>query len=119
MTYRNLWGTLNVTQKAKEPVKELSWILITKISLWLLGDIPMNSRVQLMMASVDDIADEHALRESFAMKSRNPRSSNRGKLRGSKISYESKSRRGSWSESALPMAGFYSYGEIAPVNGGV
>jgi hypothetical protein len=24
----------------------------------LAGDIPMNSRVQLMMASVDDIADE-------------------------------------------------------------
>jgi hypothetical protein len=44
----------------------------------LAGDIPMNSRVQLMMASVDDIADG-ALQESFAMKvEKNPRSSNRG-----------------------------------------
>jgi hypothetical protein len=56
----------------------------------------MNSRVQLMMASVDDIADGARIAGEFAMKvKKNPRSSNRGKLRGSKISYESKSRRGS------------------------
>jgi hypothetical protein len=35
-------------------------------SMTLAGDIPMNSRVQLMMASVDDIAD--GLRGEFAMK---------------------------------------------------
>jgi myo-inositol-hexaphosphate 3-phosphohydrolase len=52
----------------------------------LAGDIPMNSRVQLMMASVDDIADEHALRESLPWKvEKNPRSSNRGKLVGRKL----------------------------------
>jgi hypothetical protein len=63
----------------------------------------MNSRVQLMMASVDDIADGARIAGEFAWKvEKTPRSSNRGKLRGSKISYESKSRRGSWaSASAL------------------
>jgi hypothetical protein len=35
----------------------------------LAGDIPMNSRVQLMMASVDDIADGARIAGEFAMKS--------------------------------------------------
>jgi hypothetical protein len=47
-----------VTQKAKEPVKRTILNINNEDqSMTLAGDIPMNSRVQLMMASVDDIAD--------------------------------------------------------------
>jgi hypothetical protein len=35
-------------------------------SMTLAGDIPMNSRVQLMMASVDDIADGARIAGEFA-----------------------------------------------------
>jgi hypothetical protein len=93
-------------------------------SMTLAGDVPMNSRVQLMMASVDGIADGARIAAEFAMKNRKKTPEiailvscvGRKLVMNQRVEEEVEQIRESIGEKT-PMAGFYAYGEMAPFNG--
>lgn len=117
---------LNVTpQDKKEPVvRTILNINNDHQSMILAGDVPMNSRVQLMMASVDGIGDGAKTAAEFAMKNRknNPELAilvsciGRKLVMSQRVEEEVEQVREIIGE-RIPMAGFYSYGEMAPFNG--
>jgi hypothetical protein len=116
---------LNVTPEGKkEPVvRTILNINNDDQSMILAGDVPMNSRVQLMMASVDGIAAGAQIAAEFAMKNRktNPELAilvsciGRKLVMNQRVEEEVEHVRETIGEK-IPMTGFYSYGEMAPFN---
>lgn len=117
---------LNVTPDGKkEPVvRTILNINNDDQSMILAGDAPVNSKVQLMMASVDGIAQGAHTAAKIAM---SPRSSKpelallvscigRKLVMNQRVEEEVEQVREVIGE-RVPMAGFYSYGEMAPFNG--
>jgi hypothetical protein len=116
---------LNVTPEGKkEPVvRTILNINNDDQSMILAGDVPMNSRVQLMMASVDGIATGAQIAAEFAMKNRktDPELAilvsciGRKLVMNQRVEEEVEHVRETIGEK-IPMTGFYSYGEMAPFN---
>jgi hypothetical protein len=116
---------LNVTpEDKKEPVvRTILNINNDDQSMILAGDVPMNSRVQLMMASVDGIATGAQIAAEFAMKNRktDPELAilvsciGRKLVMNQRVEEEVEHVRETIGEK-IPMTGFYSYGEMAPFN---
>ena len=93
-------------------------------SMILAGDVPVNSRVQLMMASVDGVAQGAHKAAGFAMNNRKkaPELSilvsciGRKLVMSQRVEEELELVR-EVIGNKVPMTGFYSYGEMAPFNG--
>ena len=117
---------LNVTpEDKKEPVvRTILNIDNDNQSMILAGDVPINSRVQLMMASVDGIGDGAKIAAEFAMKNRKNKPElavlvsciGRKLVMNQRVEEEVEQVRETIGEK-IPMTGFYSYGEMAPFNG--
>ncbi|SEA63741.1 Uncharacterized conserved protein, contains FIST_N domain [Flavobacterium gillisiae] len=117
---------LNVTPDGKkEPVvRTILNINNDDQSMILAGDAPVNSRVQLMMASVDGIAQGAQTAAKIAMATRSSKPElallvsciGRKLVMNQRVEEEVEQVREVIGE-RVPMAGFYSYGEIAPFNG--
>jgi hypothetical protein len=117
---------LSVTPEGKiEPfVRTILNINDEEQSMTLAGDVPLGSRVQLMMASVDGIADGSHSAAEFAMRSRKNAPEiailvsciGRKLVMNQRVEEEVEQVRECIGE-RIPMAGFYSYGEMAPFNG--
>lgn len=117
---------LNVTPEDKsEPVVRTILNINDKDqSMILAGDVPVNSRVQLMMASVDGIAAGAQTAAEFAMKGRHNKPElalivsciGRKLVMNQRVEEELEQVKEVVGEK-VPLAGFYSYGEIAPFNG--
>lgn len=116
---------LNVTPTdKKEPVvRTILNINNENQSMILAGDVPINSRVQLMMASVDGIATGAQDAAKFAMKNRKNKPEiailvsciGRKLVMNQRVEEEVEQVREIIGENT-PMTGFYSYGEMAPFN---
>ncbi|MDQ5929463.1 MAG: hypothetical protein QG594_1242 [Bacteroidota bacterium] len=117
---------LNVTPDDKnEPVvRTILNINNQDQSMILAGDVPVNSRVQLMMASVDGVAQGAQKAAEIAMKARikPPELSilvsciGRKLVMSQRVEEELELVRDVVGNN-VPMTGFYSYGEMAPFNG--
>ncbi|MFV8360441.1 FIST signal transduction protein [Flavobacterium sp. LS1P3] len=117
---------LNVTpEDKKEPVvRTILNINNDDQSMILAGDVPINSRVQLMMASVDGIGDGAKIAAEFAMKNRKNKPElavlvsciGRKLVMNQRVEEEVEQVLETIGEK-IPMTGFYSYGEMAPFNG--
>lgn len=117
---------LNVTPEGKkEPVvRTILKINNEDHSMILAGDVPMNSKVQLMMASVDGIAEGAHMAAEYAMKNRKNAPEiailvsciGRKLAMNQRVEEEVEEVRERIGEK-VPMTGFYSYGEMAPFNG--
>jgi hypothetical protein len=116
---------LNVTPTdKKEPVvRTILNINNEDQSMILAGDVPINSRVQLMMASVDGIATGAQDAANFAMKNRRNKPEiailvsciGRKLVMNQRVEEEVEQVKEAIGEN-IPMTGFYSYGEMAPFN---
>ncbi|SDX04197.1 FIST signal transduction protein [Flavobacterium degerlachei] len=117
---------LNVTPEGKEEpvVRTILKINDENHSMTLAGDVPMNSKVQLMMASVDGIAEGAQIAAEYAMKNRKNAPEvailvsciGRKLVMNQRVEEEIEEVRECIGEK-VPMTGFYSYGEMAPFNG--
>ena len=117
---------LNVTPDGKkEPVvRTILNINNDDQSMILAGDAPVNSKVQLMMASVDGIAQGAHTAAKIAMTNRSSKPElallvsciGRKLVMNQRVEEEVEQVREVIGE-RVPMAGFYSYGEMAPFNG--
>ncbi|WP_298391713.1 FIST signal transduction protein [Flavobacterium sp.] len=117
---------LNVTPEGKnEPVvRTILSINNENNSMVLAGDVPVNSRVQLMMASIDGIADGAQHAAEIAMKDRkNPPQIalivscvGRKLVMNQRVEEEIEQVQEIIGEN-VAITGFYSYGEMAPFNG--
>jgi len=117
---------LNVTPVGKkEPVvRTILKINNEDHSMTLAGDVPMNSKVQLMMASVDGIAEGAHVAAEYAMQNRENAPEiailvsciGRKLVMNQRVEEEIEEVRERIGEK-VPMTGFYSYGEMAPFNG--
>lgn len=117
---------LNVTPDGKkEPVvRTILNIDNDKQSMILAGDVPVNSRVQLMMASVDGIAQGANTAANYGMKNRTTAPElallvsciGRKLVMSQRVEEEIEHVREVIGHQ-VPIAGFYSYGEMAPFNG--
>lgn len=117
---------LNVTPDGKkEPVvRTILNINNDDQSMILAGDAPVNSKVQLMMASVDGIAQGAHTAAKIAMATRSSKPElallvsciGRKLVMNQRVEEEVEQVREVIGE-RVPMAGFYSYGEMAPFNG--
>ena len=117
---------LNVTpEDKKEPVvRTILNINDDNQSMILAGDVPINSRVQLMMASIDGIGAGAKTAAEFAIKNRKKKPElvllvscvGRKLVMNQRVEEELEEVREIIGEK-IPMAGFYSYGEMAPFNG--
>ena len=93
-------------------------------SMILAGDVPVNSRVQLMMASVDGIVQGAHTAAKFAMANRKSKPElallvsciGRKLVMNQRVEEEVEQVQEVIGE-RVPMAGLYSYGEMAPFNG--
>ncbi len=92
-----------------------------KNSMILAGDVPVNSKVQLMMSTVDDIAQGAAKAACLAMKKRkkNPELALLVSCVGRKLVMDQRTEEeieevAEVIGSEATIAGFYSYGEMAP-----
>ena len=93
-------------------------------SMTLAGDVPVNSRVQLMMSSVDAIANGAQHAAELAMKNRKNKPEvailvscvGRKLVMDQRVEEEVEQVREMIGEK-IPMTGFYSYGEMAPFYG--
>ncbi len=117
---------LNVTPDGKsEPVvRTILNINNEDQSMILAGDAPVNSKVQLMMASVDGIAEGAHTAAVFAMNKRieKPELALLVSCVGRKLVMNQRVEEEVESVievigAEVPVAGFYSYGEMAPFNG--
>ena len=83
-----------------------------KNTMILAGDIPENSRVQLMMTNVDNIANasELAARQALEKRKNKPQLALVVSCIGRKLVLDQRV------EEETTICGFYSYGEIAPFN---
>ncbi len=117
---------LNVTPEGKtEPVvRTILGINNENNSMVLAGDVPVNSRVQLMMASIDGIAEgaQHAAEIAMENRKLKPQIAlivsciGRKLVMNQRVEEEIEQVREIIGEN-VPIAGFYSYGEMAPFNG--
>jgi hypothetical protein len=117
---------LNVTPDGKkEPVvRTILNIDNDTQSMILAGDVPVNSRVQLMMASVDGIAQGANTAAKYGMKNRTTAPElallvsciGRKLVMSQRVEEEIEHVREVIGQQ-VPIAGFYSYGEMAPFNG--
>ncbi len=117
---------LNVTPEGKtDPVvRTILSINNENNSMVLAGDVPKNSRVQLMMASIDGIADgaQHAAEIAMENRKNPPQIAlivscvGRKLVMNQRVEEEIEQVREIIGE-YVPIAGFYSYGEMAPFNG--
>ncbi len=117
---------LNVQpEEKKEPVvRTILNINNENQSMILAGDVPLNSRVQLMMASVEGVAHGAQKAADFAMidRKKKPEISilisciGRRLVMNQRVEEELELVR-EVIGSDVPMTGFYSYGEMAPFNG--
>lgn len=117
---------LNVTPDGKKDpvVRTILNINNEDQSMILAGDAPVNSRVQLMMASVDGIAQGAQTAAKLAMNNRKSKPElallvsciGRKLVMNQRVEEEVEQVREVVGE-RVPMAGFYSYGEMAPFNG--
>lgn len=117
---------LNVTPENKnEPVvRTILNINDEDQSMILAGDVPVNSKVQLMMASVDGIAQGAHKAACYAMDHRITKPElaiivsciGRKLVMSQRVEEELEQVRDTIGQS-IPMTGFYSYGEMAPFNG--
>ena len=114
---------LNVTPEGKkEPVvRTILGIDHEKQSMTLAGDVPVNSRVQLMMASVDAIAEGASEAAKLAMKNRKNKPQlallvscvGRKLVMNQRVEEEIERVHEVVGENTA-ITGFYSYGEMAP-----
>lgn len=117
---------LNVTpEDKKEPVvRTILNINNDHQSMILAGDVPMNSRVQLMMASIDGIVEGAKTAAEYAMRNRKNQPEiailvsciGRKLVMNQRVEEEIEEVRDTIGEK-IPITGFYSYGEMAPFNG--
>lgn len=114
---------LNVTPPGKEDalVRTILNIDNDNQSMILAGDVPLNSKVQLMMASVDGIAEGASLAAQYAMKNRVTKPNlailiscvGRKLVMDQRVEEEIEEVK-SILDSETVLTGFYSYGEMAP-----
>lgn len=117
---------LNVTPEGKsEPVvRTILSINNENNSMVLAGDVPVNSRVQLMMASIDGIADgaQHAAEIAMENRISPPQIAlivscvGRKLVMNQRVEEEIEQVKEIIGEN-VAITGFYSYGEMAPFNG--
>jgi hypothetical protein len=117
---------LNVTPDGKKDpvVRTILNINDADQSMILAGDVPVNSRVQLMMASVDGIAQGAQTAANLAMTKRKNKPElallvsciGRKLVMNQRVEEEVEQVREVVGDK-VPLAGFYSYGEMAPFNG--
>lgn len=117
---------LNVTLegKTKPVVRTILGIDNEKQSMTLAGDVPENSKVQLMMASVDAIAEGASEAAKLAMKNRKTKPQlallvscvGRKLVMNQRVEEEIERVQEVVGESTA-ITGFYSYGEMAPFSG--
>lgn len=117
---------LNVTPEGKnEPVvRTILSINNENNSMVLAGDVPVNSRVQLMMASIDGIADgaQHAAEIAMENRKNPPQIAlivscvGRKLMMNQRVEEEIEQVQEIIGEN-VAITGFYSYGEMAPFNG--
>ncbi|OCB78475.1 FIST signal transduction protein [Flavobacterium crassostreae] len=117
---------LNVTPKGKKEavVRTILNINTADQSMILAGDVPENARVQLMMASVDGIAQGAQIAARLAMNQRAapPQLAllvsciGRKLVMNQRVEEELEQVQEIIGDTTA-MAGFYSYGEMAPFNG--
>ena len=117
---------LNVTPDGKKDpvVRTILNINDEDQSMILAGDVPVNSRVQLMMASVDGIAQGAQTAANLAMTKRKNKPElallvsciGRKLVMNQRVEEEVEQVREVVGD-MVPLAGFYSYGEMAPFNG--
>jgi hypothetical protein len=117
---------LNVTPEGKNNpvVRTILSINNENNSMVLAGDVPVNSRVQLMMASIDGIAEgaQHAAEIAMENRKNSPQIAlivscvGRKLMMNQRVEEEIEQVREVIGEN-VPIAGFYSYGEMAPFNG--
>lgn len=117
---------LNVTPDGKKDpvVRTILNINDEDQSMILAGDVPVNSRVQLMMASVDGIAQGAQTAANLAMTKRKNKPElallvsciGRKLVMNQRVEEEVEQVREVVGDK-VPLAGFYSYGEMAPFNG--
>ena len=117
---------LNVTPEGKtEPVvRTILSINNENNSMVLAGDVPVNSRVQLMMASIDGIADgaQHAAEIAMENRKSPPQIAlivscvGRKLVMNQRVEEEIEQVKEIIGEN-VAITGFYSYGEMAPFNG--
>ena len=117
---------LNVKPEGKDQpvVRTILGINNENNSMTLAGDVPVNSRVQLMMSSVDAIANGAQHAAELAMKNRKNKPEvailvscvGRKLVMDQRVEEEVEQVREMIGEK-IPMTGFYSYGEMAPFYG--
>lgn len=117
---------LNVTPEGKKApvVRTILGIDNEKQSMTLAGDVPVNSRVQLMMASVDAIAEGANEAAKLAMKNRKTQPQlallvscvGRKLVMNQRVEEEIERVHEVVGENTA-ITGFYSYGEMAPFSG--
>ena len=117
---------LNVTPEGKSApvVRTILNINNDDHSMTLAGDVPIDSKVQLMMASVDGIVGGAQVAAEFAMKDRVSAPElailvsciGRKLVMDQRVEEEIEEVRDAIG-ATVPMTGFYSYGEMAPFNG--
>lgn len=117
---------LNVTPDGKKDpvVRTILNINDADQSMILAGDVPVNSRVQLMMASVDGIAQGAQTAADLAMTKRKNKPElallvsciGRKLVMNQRVEEEVEQVREVVGDK-VSLAGFYSYGEMAPFNG--
>lgn len=117
---------LNVTYENKNQavVRTILGIDESQNSLILAGDAPENSKVQLLMASVDAIIDGAQFATQLAMRNRKKKAEiailvsciGRKLVMNNRVGEETEYVKESLDASTL-ITGFYSYGQIAPFNG--
>ncbi|MCZ8196967.1 MAG: FIST C-terminal domain-containing protein [Flavobacterium sp.] len=117
---------LNVTPEGKdEPVvRTILSINTDNNSMVLAGDVPVNSRVQLMMASIDGIAEgaQHAAEIAIENRKSKPQVAlivsciGRKLVMNQRVEEEIEHVKEIIGDN-VAIAGFYSYGEMAPFNG--
>lgn len=117
---------LNVTPEGKTApvVRTILGIDNEKQSMTLAGDVPVNSKVQLMMASVDAIAEGASIAAELAMKDRNNKPQlallvscvGRKLVMNQRVEEEIEHVQEVIGEQTA-ITGFYSYGEMAPFSG--
>ncbi|MCM4156447.1 FIST N-terminal domain-containing protein [Gramella sp. AN32] len=120
----SLFYPLNITAEGKtEPVvRTILNIDNTNNSMILAGDVPLNSKVQLMMASVDGLVQGAAEAATIAMKNRKQKPQlallvsciGRKLVMDQRVEEEIEEINHIIGEK-VNIAGFYSYGEMAPL----
>ena len=115
---------LNVTSEDENQSIVRSILNINENAMILAGDIPENSKVQLMMTNVDNIANasERAARQALELRKNKPQLALLVSCIGRKLVLDQRVEEEIEEVVAVvgsetTISGFYSYGEIAPFHG--